>query len=98
MSELSNKEHIVNSEYFNQIEEAIDYNQSSSMGWAKRQLKLILNAFLNGKIVIIEDIGIELKTLEEYKEWKNDREKLNIFNSELLINEIKLSNSRNQQW
>lgn len=43
------KKTIVSSEYFEQIEDAVSYNQASSFGWAKRQLKLILNVFLEGK-------------------------------------------------
>ncbi len=89
---------VLNSEYFKLIEDALDYNSSSTEGWAKRQLKLVLNAFLEGKSVVILDLGIKLKTIAEYKEWKKDREKLNYFNSELLIKEIELSNSRNQKW
>lgn len=93
-----NKEFIVQSEYFDKIEIAIDYNHASSFGWAKRQIKLVLNAFLEGKNLVIEDLNLRLTSIEEYKEWKKERDKLNIFNSEELIKEIKLSNSRNQKW
>lgn len=92
------REFIVQSDYFDKIEMAIDYNQSTSIGWAKRQLKLVLNAFLENKTVVIEDLNIRLTKIEEYKVWKKNRDKLNLFNSEELINEIKLSISRNQNW
>ena len=88
----------LNSEYFKLIEDALDYNNSSSVGWAKKQLKLVLNAFLEGKSVVILDLGIKLKSISEYNEWKKDRNKLNIFNSESLIKEIEFSKFRNQKW
>lgn len=98
MKNKSNEEYILNSEYFKLIEDAIGQNNSSSIGWFKRKLKLVLNAFLEGKTVIIEDLGIKLSTLSKCKEWKKERDKLNMFNSELLIKEIELSNSRKQTW
>jgi len=94
----TNKEFIIQSQFFERIEMAIDNNNASSIGWAKRQLKLVLNSFLEGKTVIIEDLNLRLPSIEVYKEWKKERDKLNIFNSEELIKEIKLSNSRNQMW
>ena len=88
---------VLNSGYFKLIEDALDYNNSSSVGWAKKQIKLVLNAFLEGKSVVILDLDITLKTITEYKNWIKDTEKLNYFNSELLVKEIELSNSRNQK-
>jgi len=102
MKEESNynaeSELVLNSEYFKLIEDALDINNSSSVGWSKRQLKFVLNAFLEGRTLFILDLNVRLKTISEYKEWKKDREKLNRFNSDLLIKEIEQSNSRNQKW
>ncbi|MEP7198156.1 MAG: hypothetical protein ABI851_16680 [Saprospiraceae bacterium] len=88
----------INSDYFDEIERAVDDNCASSMGFARSRLKNILNAFLENKIVVIEDLNISFSSIEEYKNWKSNREKLNIFNSDILINEIKLSKSRNEKW
>ncbi len=96
--ELKHDEFIVTTQLFSQIEDAIGQNTASSVGWAKRQLKVVLNVFLENKSLVIEDINIRLTNIEEYKKWKKERDKLNHFNSEELIKEIELSNSRNQKW
>ena len=91
---MSNKL-ILDTKYFMDIEEAVLHNSASTDGYARRQLKHVLNAFLENKTVIIKDIDVELHSIEEYKEWKKDRDLLNRYNSEILIKEIETNKSRN---
>lgn len=92
-----NEQLVLHAEFFIKIEEAVSNNNSTSIAYAKRQLKLVLNSLMEGKSIFIEDLNIQFNTIGEYKKWKKDRDKLNTFNSELLIKEIKLSKLRNQK-
>lgn len=89
---------ITTTNYFADIEGAMAYNSSSTDGYAKKKLKLVLNALIKGKSIFIEDISLEIKSIEEYKIWKKDRDLLNVYNSENLIEEIKYCDSRNIKW
>ena len=89
---------ITTTKYFTDIEGAMAYNSSSTDGYAKKKLKLVLNALIKGKSIFIEDISLELKSIEEYKLWKKDRALLNVYNSENLIEEIKYCESKNLKW
>ena len=79
----------INLKYIEEIEGAIGYNSASTEGYAKRKIIELLDVLLKGDSIIIEDIGVELKTVEEYKFWKRDRKYLNTYNTDNLIAEIK---------
>ena len=89
---------ITTTKYFTDIEGAMAYNSSSTGAYAKKKLKLVLNALIKGKSIFIEDISLEIKSLKEYKVWKKDRDLLNVYNSENLIKEIKYCDSNNIKW
>ncbi len=80
----------INLQHIEEIEQAIGYNSASTEGFAKRKIIELLKTLINGDSIVIEDIGVELKTIEEYKSWKRDREYLNTYNTDQLIAEIKL--------
>lgn len=81
----------INLKYIEDIEGAIGYNSASTEAYAKRKIIELIKTLLNGDSIVIEDIGVELKTIEEYKLWKRDREYLNTYNTDNLIEEIKES-------
>ena len=82
----------INIKYIEEIEQAIGYNSASTESYAKRKITELLNSLLKGNSIIIEDIGVELKTVEDYKIWKQDRKYLNTYNTDNLIAEIKMKN------
>jgi len=87
---LSVKSPNINPNEDEEIEQAIGYNSASTERFAKRKIIELLKTLINGDSIVIEDIGVELKTIEEYKSWKRDREYLNTYNTDQLIAEIKL--------
>ena len=82
----------INIKHIEEIEQVIGYNSASTDGYAKRKITELLKTLLNGDSILIEDIGVELKTVEEYKSWKRNREYLNTYNTDHLIAEIKKEN------
>ena len=83
----------INLSYIENIEEAIGYNSASTEGYAKRKIIELLKTLLDGDSIIIEDIGVELKTIEDYKLWKENRIYLNTYNTDHLIAEIRKGNN-----
>lgn len=78
--------------YIEEIEQAIGYNSASTESYAKKKITELLKSLLKGDSIIIKDIGVELKNVDEYKFWKRDREYLNTYNTDHLIAEIKKKN------
>lgn len=74
---------------FHKIKEAIQYNSSTSISFARNQSKEILKILHKGNTIEIEELDITLNNIEEYKAWKKDKEYLNLFNTDILLSEIK---------
>lgn len=80
---------IVEKEFISEIQNLILYNASSTMGAAKIRFRDMIRAIIFGKGLIIKETGREIKTIDEYKEWKKDIEHFNHFNTNEIIKDIK---------
>ncbi len=74
--------------YIKEVEDAISYNSSSTLGHAESMIADILKVLIEGGTVTIEGENTELKTIEDFKNWKRGKKYLSALNTDNLIRSI----------
>ena len=78
----------VKPELLREVEDAISYNSSSTFSHAESMIMDLLKILIEGGIVTIEDDNVELWSIEDYKNWKKDKEYLSFLNTDTLVRRI----------
>lgn len=68
---------LITKDYLKKMEDLYYYNSASTSGFCKKMSYDMVKALVKGESLIIEDENLEIKTIEEYMEWKKPYEYLN---------------------
>ncbi|THD67613.1 hypothetical protein E7Z59_08110 [Robertkochia marina] len=69
---------VVTKEFLKNMEDAYYYNSASSSGYCPERSYEMVRALVKGESLYIESDNLEIRTIEEYMEWKRPYDYLNV--------------------